>query len=61
MSNGERKAFDCIFMTILSLVCAYFGDMIFDFFTAADIGAAMGFLFPTLVVYWISRLFPDKE
>ena len=57
----KEKILTIVFMTIVSLVCAYFGDMIFDFFTAADIGAAMGFLFPTLVVYWISRLFPDKE
>ena len=57
----KEKLLTVVFMTILSLVCAYFGDMIFDFFPAAAIGAAMGFLFPTLVVYWISRLFPDKE
>ena len=39
----KEKLLTVVFMTILSLVCAYFGDMIFDFFTAADIGAAMGF------------------
>ena len=57
----KEKLLTVVFMTILSLVCAYFGDMIFDFFTAADIGAAIVFLFPTLVVYWISILFFFKE
>ena len=57
----KEKFLTAVFMTIVSFICSFFGDMIFFSFTAADIGAAMGFLFPTLVVYWISRLFPDKE
>lgn len=48
-------------MTILSFVGAYFGWLIFEFFGAPEIGVAMGFLFPTLVVYWISQFFPNKE
>lgn len=48
-------------MTIVSIACAFVGWNVFDvFFASADIGVALGFLFPTLVIYWISKLFPSK-
>ena len=46
----KEKFLTAVFMTIVSFVCSFFGDMIFGFFTDGGIGAAMGFLFPTLVV-----------
>ena len=49
----KEKLLTAVFMTIVS--------MIFGFFTDGGIGAAMGFLFPTLVVYWISKFFPNED
>lgn len=57
----KEKLLTVLFMTIVSFVGAYFGWLIFEFFGAPEIGVAMGFLFPTLVVYWISQFFPNKE
>jgi hypothetical protein len=57
----KEKILTVVFMTIVSFVCSFFGEMIFCSFTDGGIGAAMGFLFPTLVVYWISKFFPNKE
>ena len=57
----KEKFLTVVFMTIVSFVCSFFGDMIFGFFTDGGIGAVMGFLFPPLVVYWISKFFPNKD
>ena len=41
----KEKFLTAVFMTIVSFVCSFFGDMIFGFFTDGGIGAAMGFCF----------------
>ena len=57
----KEKLLTVLFMTIVSIACAFVGWNVFDvFFASADIGVALGFLFPTLVIYWISKLFPSK-
>ena len=48
----KEKFLTAVFMTIVSFVCSFFGEMIFY---------SLGFLFPTLVVYWISKFFPNKD
>ena len=58
----KEKILTVVFMTIVSIACAFVGGNVFDAYVGpADVGVAIGFLFPTLVVYWISKIFPNKE
>lgn len=57
----KEKLLSVLFMTIVSIACALVGGHVFEACVGpADIGAGIGFLFPTLVIYWISKLFPSK-
>jgi hypothetical protein len=57
----KEKLLTVLFMMIVSFACAFLGWYVFDaLFASADIGVALGFLLPTLVIYWISKLFPSK-
>ena len=54
----KEKILTVVFMTIVSIACTFVGGNVFDaYFGTADVGVAIGFLFPTLVVYWISKFF----
>ena len=56
----KEKLLTVVLMTIVSIACAFVGGNVFDAYVGpADVGVAMGFLFPTLVVYWISKFFPN--
>ena len=58
----KEKFLTVVLMTIVSIACAFVGGNVFDAYVGpADVGVAMGFLFPTLVVYWISKFFPNKD
>jgi hypothetical protein len=58
----KEKILTVVFMTIASIACTFVGGNVFEaYFGTADAGVAIGFLFPTLVVYWISKFFPNKE
>ena len=58
----KEKIMTVVFMTIVSIACTFVGGNVFEaYFGTADVGVAIGFLFPTLVVYWISKFFPNKE
>lgn len=61
MLMKKEKLLIVILMTIVSFCMAYFGWIIFDVFGASSIGVAMGFLFPTLVLYLLSKFFPNSE
>ena len=57
----KEKLLTVLFMMIVSFACAFLGWFVVDALVAsADIGVALGFLLPTLVIYWISKLFPSK-
>ena len=46
----KEKFLTVVLMTIVSIACAFVGGNVFDAYVGpADVGVAMGFLFPTLV------------
>ena len=58
----KEKILTVVFMTIVSIACTFVGGIVFEaYFGTADVGVAIGLLFPSLVVYWISKIFPKKE